>query len=74
MFEKAVLFLFLPSRGDALFSNPHASNGSGCHAGCSAAFARAASAPASAVAELGVVDMAVFLARGKVGFFITGWK
>jgi hypothetical protein len=26
MFEKAVLFLFLPSRGDALFSNPHASN------------------------------------------------
>jgi len=57
MFEKAVLFLFLPSRGDALFSNPHASNGSGCHAGCSAACARAAIAPASAVAELGVVRL-----------------
>jgi len=31
------------------------SSGYGCHAGCSAAFARAAIVPASAVAELGVV-------------------
>jgi hypothetical protein len=55
MVEQAALFPFAPIRGEALFFNLHASNGSGCHVGCSAAFARAAIAPASAVAELGVV-------------------
>jgi len=38
MFEKDALFLFPPSRGDALFPIPHDSNGSGC----SATFARVA--------------------------------
>ena len=56
--ESASLFRFPPSRGDALFSHPHASNGRGGHGPCfrrrlSTCHARAA--PAAPVAELGVV-------------------
>ena len=58
MFEKGALFLFPPSRGDALFPNPHDSNGRVGHAAC---FRRRLSAhhagvmPTPPVAELGVV-------------------
>ena len=58
MVEQAALFPFAPTRGEALFFNLHASNGSGCHGGCflPPPFPHhAAAAPASAVAELGVV-------------------
>ncbi len=55
--EAVSLFSF-PPHSNVLFSILHACNGSGCHAGCSATFARAAIAPASAVAELGVVVLA----------------